>query len=401
MSNLSPCPLKTGRENPGTLTLELITERARFDALEDGWNALFERAGRATQVFQTFNWNWHWANHYLGSSQGGIAGVKLSIVAGYRDGKLVMVWPLVSERVRGITQIFWMGEPVSQYGDVLVDDLADRDSVLAAGWAFLTANAKADIVRLRRVRADSRVAPLIGAAGALPSNKQTAPFLDLASAPDFETYEQRYSSKSRRNRRRLARRLEEAGPVSYKRIAGGKEARSLAVSALDLKARWLDDRGLVSNAIADPRMRAFFADAAEGAVRSTDCIVTALETKGETAAIEVLFPCKGRLAVHVIVFDLKYEKAGVGVLLLEQGIRDAFKAGYDTIDMLAPGDNYKLDWADQSVEVSDWCRPLTLAGHTYARLYLNLVRTHVKKAVEAMPHSLRRLVTGTAASHAA
>ena len=28
-----------------------------------------------------------------------------------------------AERVRGIRQIFWMGEPVSQYGDVVIDDI--------------------------------------------------------------------------------------------------------------------------------------------------------------------------------------------------------------------------------------------------------------------------------------
>ena len=72
-----------------------------------------ERALRArrlpAQVFQTFNWNWHWANHYLGSSEGGITGVELAIVTGRREGKLVMVWPLVTERVRGITQAFCHG----------------------------------------------------------------------------------------------------------------------------------------------------------------------------------------------------------------------------------------------------------------------------------------------------
>ena len=50
---------------PEACTFALITDRAGFDALETDWNDLFWRAGRGSQIFQTFNWNWHWSNHYL------------------------------------------------------------------------------------------------------------------------------------------------------------------------------------------------------------------------------------------------------------------------------------------------------------------------------------------------
>ncbi len=377
------------------LTFELIRDRNAFDALEDEWNALFRRSGHSAQVFQTFNWNWHWANNYLHDAPGGIKGLKLSIIIGRRNGNLIMVWPLVSERIRGITQIFWMGEPVSQYGDVLIDSCADALECLRAGWEFLKSHTTGDVVRLRRVRADAIIAPLLDEIGALASNKQVAPFLDLGSAPDFAAYEQRYSSRSRRNRRRLARRLEETGDVKFVRHKGGAEAAAFAVQALDLKAAWLSDRGLVSHAIADPRMRRFFRDAVADTQRSTNSVVAALTCKGEPAALEVSFTCKGRLAMHVIVFNLAYEKSGAGVLLLEQSIRDGFADGLSTYDMLAPGDNYKLDWSDATVEVLDWCRPLTIAGQTYARFYLGLVRPRMKAMIEAMPQSLRKIVSNS------
>ncbi len=382
-------PVITG----GAIKLSLITTRAAFDALESEWNALFDRAGRGTQVFQTFNWNWHWANHYLSDAPGGIEGLALSIVTGRRDGRLIMVWPLVSERVRGITQIFWMGEPVSQYGDVLIDDVPDALDVMRAGWAFVKDSAKSDIVRLRRVRADAAIAPLLTEIGANITDKQTAPYLDLASAQSFADYEQRYSTRARRNRRRLMRRFEDQGPANFERHKGGAKARELAVKALELKAEWLKDRGLVSHAIADARMSRFFADAADGAQRSTNCVVSALRTNGEPAALEVSFTCKGRLAMHVIVFNLKYEKSGVGVLLLEKSIRDGFADNLAVYDMLAPGDNYKLDWSDATIDVLDWAKPLTLAGRTYAQLYLGFIRTRVKSVIGAMPQSLRRLMT--------
>jgi hypothetical protein len=58
------------------LTIEIVRERARFDELEEAWSDLFRRAAQPHQVFQSFNWLWHWCNHYLDMR------LKLSIVAG-------------------------------------------------------------------------------------------------------------------------------------------------------------------------------------------------------------------------------------------------------------------------------------------------------------------------------
>lgn len=378
---------------PGALELQIITDRAAFDALEADWNDLFDRAGRCTQVFQTFNWNWHWANHYLGEDNGGIPGLKLSIVTARRNGRLIMIWPLVSERVRGITQIFWMGEPVSQYGDVVIDNIPDANDVMRAGWDYLKSHARGDVVRLRRVRADAAVAPLMEEFGAHIADRLKAPYIDLASAPTFAKYEERYSSHARKNRRRLRRRLEERGPVVYERHYGGPQARELAVKSLELKSEWLKSRGLISHAISDARMSRFFADAAGGDDKSTNCIVSVLKSNGEPAALEVAFTCKGRLAMHVIVYDIKYEKSSVGVLLMEMCLADGYKDGLGVYDLLAPGDNYKLDWADNSSDVYDWVKPFTLAGHAYARIYLDLVRPYGKALMKAMPQNLRKIVS--------
>lgn len=379
----------------------LVTTRAGFDALEQDWNELFDRAARGSHVFQSFNFLWHWANHYLAESPGGIPGLTVCIVTARRNGRLIMVWPLVSQRVRGIRQVFWMGEPVGQYGDVIVDDIPDRDDVLRAGWAYLTGAMSFDLVRLRRVRADANVAPLMAELEARVTSRLVAPYLDLSSAKTFADYEQRYSARSRRNRKRLARRIEETGGLNFERVHGGALARDYATAALAHKAVWLKARGLVSNAISDRRMTAFFADAAEGAVRPTDCVVAVLKTGGEFAALDVSFACKGHIAMHVIVYNMKYEKSGAGVLLLEQALRDGYDENLHTYDMLAPGDSYKLDWSDGTIDVLDWAKPVTLAGQAYARVYLEIIRTRLKAAIHAMPNMLRRAATSSYAIVAA
>jgi CelD/BcsL family acetyltransferase involved in cellulose biosynthesis len=96
--------------------------------------------------------------------------------------------------------------------------------------------------------------------------------------------------------------------------------------------------------------------------------------------------------MHVIVFNLKYEKAGAGVLLLERTFAQSFGTNTRTFDLLSPGDSYKLAWADASIGVVDWVIPLSARGWVYARLYLGLARPALKAALDAMPTSLRRLV---------
>jgi CelD/BcsL family acetyltransferase involved in cellulose biosynthesis len=287
-----------------------------------------------------------------------------------------------------------MGEPVSQYGDVLIDEVADSEAILGAAWQFIARHSGADVVRLRKVRADAAVAPFLSAIGGIATDKLGAPYLDLASAPSFAEYEKRYSSGARRNRKRQRRRLEERGTVGIEAYTHGAVAGRLARTAIDLKRVWLAERGLVSPAFADTRIDDFFADVASGVVRPAGCRVLAMRCGDTPAALEIGLTCKGRAAIHVIVYDREFEKAAAGNLLMEDSIRRACDAGLTTFDLLAPADSYKMDWADGVVEVSDWVAPLSLAGQVYGRIYLAFFRHFAKKAIAALPAPMRRAVAG-------
>lgn len=372
-------------------TLDLVTTRDEFNALERSWNALFERAGRNTQLFQSFNWLWHWANHFLPKQ--GSSGPQLAIVTAHIDDRLVMVWPLVSERVGPVTRLTWMGDPVSQYGDVLMDDLPDASDLLREAWTFVTRRTGANVVQLRKVREDSVIAPLLPALGAQITAELKAPYLDLTSAPDFAEYEKRYSSGARRNRKRQRRRLEERGTIALEWHTNGARAEALTAEAFTFKHAWLRQRGIISPALADPRTERFFADVTRSDTRPAGCHVLALTCDGRPVALEIGLRCKGRTAIHIITYDLDYEKTAAGSLLMEDGIRRAKDDGIAVFDLLAPGDGYKLEWADDSVVVRDWAVPTSLLGRAYAVVYLGLAKTAVKRTLDAMPVGVRRKLT--------
>jgi CelD/BcsL family acetyltransferase involved in cellulose biosynthesis len=382
------------RPATGPIEFEIIKDRSGLDNLETDWNALFARAGRSHQLFLTFNWLWHWCNHYL-QEVGARRAAQLSVVTARRDGRLVMVWPLVSERTHGLTALSWMGDPVSQYGDVLIDDVSDAPAILRQSWEYVRKNIPADVVRLRKVRADAAVAPLLAELGGQVTERLEAPYLDLASAKDFAAYEQRYSGGARRNRRRLFRRLDELGTITFEALTSGAEVRELITLAIELKRKWLATRGLVSKAIADDKFTRFFSDVAAAEERPAGCRVAVLKTAGRPVAIEVAICCLDRVALHIIVFDLEFEKSGAGTLLLEQSIRNASDSGAACYDLLAPGDAYKMDWADATIVVQDWALPLSTMGWFHARVYLGFMRTRLKRAVTGLPPNLRRNLADT------
>lgn len=357
-----------------SLTIDIVSTRDGFLALEHDWTALFDRAGRGSQVFQTFAFLRHWADVYLDDA------LELAIVTGRRDGRLVMVWPLVLSRVAGIKVLSWMGEPVSQYGDVLVEPGADAAADLAAGFEAVR-GLGADVLSLRKTRADAVIAPFMADLAPLVTQRLTAPFADLTTTPAGASFDTRFPAKDRKNRRRQMRRLEERGAVAFTTLAPGPDAVAAADTAITMKLQWLATRGIAGSAVADARFARFFAAVAGDAENAAGLYVTTLGSAGETVAVAIGFAAKGHLAMHVIAHAASCDKLGVGALLMEHNMARAHAGGLAVFDLLAPGDAYKSNWAERSIEVCDLALPLTLAGGLYARGWLGTLRPALKRAV--------------------
>lgn len=357
--------------------MQLVSTREGFERLEVEWNALFERAGRGEQMFQTFNWLWHWTTHFLTEGASNLA-----IVTVRRSGRLVVILPLVVERVMGLRQIAFMGAPVSQYGDVLADELDDRDAVICGAIEFALRSTRADVLRLAKVRSDALVAPALSCIGARVTSVEDAPFADLKAGGTLDAYQQRFSNKCRKNRQRLERRLGERGAVALDWTLTGRAAADAARTTMILKRAWLRAKGLVSRAFADRSTDAFFADVCAGMQRSAGAQVSLLTSGGEIANAAITVTCKGRQAVHILAYGMKFEKNAAGVLHVEKLVERAFANGVEVFDFLAPRHEYKMEWSDGAVKVADYAMPVTLAGTIYTKGYLGFFREHLKSLLK-------------------
>ncbi|MEM8743883.1 MAG: GNAT family N-acetyltransferase [Pseudomonadota bacterium] len=393
----SAATAKSGRSAVGRHTdgiaLDVIADMAGFEALEAEWNDLFERTARSHQLFQSFNWNWHWCRSYLDQDASRSA-LRLSIVVGRRDGRAVMIWPLIADRHMGVDYVCWMGMPVSQYSDVLVEDAPERMTWLRTAWQFICSELGADMICVPKVREDAVLSTLLHSLDLQPSQETEAPYADLAKAGTYEGYTSRFSARTRKNRRRQRRRLSEKGDVCVEVFTGGIAARDAAQQAIDMKRQWLRKQGLVSKAFSDDCIDSFFSAAVGSPGRPVGCEVAVLKAGGRTAAIAIGVVCKGRHATHICAYNLEsaFAQSGAGCLLTEETIRHCFDDGLEIFDMMGPGDAYKYEWTDSVVKVRDYAVPLTARGHAYAAF--GVCTYAAKAAFETVPQGVRRAFLG-------
>lgn len=382
----SACPAEvcTDTFTPAALgyACDVVRDLEGLEAIAGEWDSLHARCGRGSHVFQSFNWNWHWTRHFLGKPG---CNSELGAVCVRKDGMLVGIWPLRVVRHPGLRVIHWMGEPVSQYGDVLVDPAHASATLLAYGWSQAIAALRADALHIRKVRADANTLPWLQMRRALVTQREEAPYLDLSATPDFATYEERYSAKSRKNRRRLFRRLQGMGEVRIEHFTSGPQARAAALEAIDLKRRTLDNSGRLSMALHDPRFAAFFADTAEAASHPCGCRVTRMTAGDRHVASTIDISFRGHRAAHIIVHAPEFATCGPGLHMVEDWARTAHAEGLSRLDLLAPGHSYKWDWADSSIAVNDYALAITRKGAVFVG-YLARMRPRLKALAEHFAH---------------
>lgn len=383
------------------LQIDVVSDAAALAALAPEWNSLFDRAGQPSQLFQTHAFASHYAETYgLGAASSSPCACRLAIVTARRDGRLVMVWPLVESRRYGVGSLSWLGEPVAQYGDVLLDPSEPANEILQAAFAFISNELRPDAIRLRKVRSDAAVAPFLASLGIAPAGLVVeAPCVTLAAGGS--PFENRQNGKAKKNRRRLKRRLEECGSVVFRELPPGEAAASALAAGLADKRDWLKRRGIVSPALGDPRVDRMLHRVVTDPDRATGCAVFELSLDGRPVAFALGFRCKRRLMLHMITYAADMEKHGVGVLNLEAILRLAEAEGLEAVDLLPPKAEYKLDWADASVAAGDYNICLTVRGRIMSQLVDGAVLPAIKDTIVRLPLPLRRKLAARTLAHTA
>ena len=362
--------------------VEVIETASALDAVSYEWRAI-EQSSNHAAVFQSFPLLQIWARHFCTGSDTG--GLHITIVR--KDGRAILILPLQVSGMSLMRIARIAGDPITQYSEILVDPaFATRETLQVAFNAARAAGIAAIV--FRRVRDDSNLLALAGPILRAPSNRSEAPFVDLSRFADFPAFLASRSRKLRHSLRNRRKHLSKEGEFRFE-IVRGAEARSAVAEALDLKRKWLVQRGAISTAFVDPATRECLLDLAESS--SSGAVIERLVVRGETAAIRFGFKYRGTHFAFMGAYASAFRHASPGKLLTEFCFSGFQERNFSRFDFLPPGGPHKSEWCSDAIGVTDYTLPLTGMGQIYARGYQERLRPALRAVWQRTPETLRSL----------
>ena len=370
---------------------ELVTTATRFGELQSDWNSLDDANAGVTTPFQAHAWLQCWMNAQAVSVEPNCPGLEWTIICGWtQDRRLVVALPLMITQISGIRLLTWLGMPLAQYGDALIHKGWDDCAVIDQALQHARQHVRFDVLSLAKVRGDAAISGAIEQTELVCVEQEEAPYLAFANIKTSSTGAQIGSSKARKNRRRQLRRLHKTFDTEFRLVAPGAEAARIAARAVDMKLNWLRERGLVSSALQCTAAKEFLQTVA--GETDSGCHVFAVICDGRLAAVQIGFLRHGRLAMHMIVFDLEFEKYGIGMLQFANTIEHTASMDLERLDYLAPHARYKAEWSNAAEPISSYAMANSVRGWLYVNIYLKRVRPVLKDLLQNLPLALRRKI---------
>lgn len=373
------------------LRFEVYDTFEEIDRLRNGWLQLHAKGLGQSLHFRSFPWVRHWLRRF-----GHDRSLSLKVLAGFVDDRLVLVWPLMRRSKFGLRCLYWLGEPHTQYGDVLVGDKPEPRTIVANGLEYMRRTDLGDLMFLRRVRAESVLGDVLGEVGHSAEKAYEVPIVNLKEYEGREDYFADLGKAVRKQQRRKRKALSEAGAIRLRVHERGPEAAKAVESAFEFKTAWLKSKGMVSRAIGDERSRHFWTDLALCNCHQSGLYVSELLCGEEPVAIEVALRSSDRHIAHIGSYNLDYERFSPGALHLEEIIGRCIEDGLAVYDFLPPADEYKLRWANTREDVYDFIVPCSRRGQFGKALRITEIDSVLKEGFYRLPLGLRKSVAGLA-----
>ena len=382
---------------------ETLTELQAFDRLETEWRMLEDLPENRFCYFQSFDWCRSWSKAWQ-SSFAERAGDSFGplILTIRKDGQLVSLWPLMRVRGRlGVKLVRFLGEPLSQYGNILVNRSACPPEQINAAFEYPCALGEVDCVILDRMPIASPLARTPGEREVMASEADFSSVLDLTEYGDYETYLASLSKTGRRRRRKSRRALAELGEVEFKLFRAGDEDYSAILrQALRFKLAWLNETGRRQSRIADPRTEATLLTLAGDLENRTGAIAAALFLDGQPIAIEIGMIEKNHYYSYIGAFDLRYANYSPGKIEMDMMIEWSFRNGIEGYDFLANPTDYKDAYTNSRIDLVAVMRSSSLKGRLFLDYWERQLRPAAKRGFLRLPATMRRAIVRVAGSTA-
>jgi CelD/BcsL family acetyltransferase involved in cellulose biosynthesis len=367
------------------LEVQVVDHPSALALVAAEWRTL-EALSPASAVFQSFAHIELWARHFIDASHGNA----LHVAVVRQEGRPLLILPCAVSGSSMLRIARIAGDPVAQFSDILIDPARASRAAFDAALLSLK-DIGVDALLARRVRDDSHFLRLAAPRLRPATARTVAPYADLSAFADFAAYRRSLSKGMRQSLRNRRHHLEKLGDFRFEIWAGGVEARAAVADAVDLKRKWLVQRGNLSSAFVDPATKACLLDLAEST--ESGAVVARLVIGGEAAAIRFGFEHCGTHFAYMSAYDARFAGVSPGKLLMEHVVSGFHERRLSRLDMLPPAGRHKSEWCRLETGAADYTLPLSRAGRAYAEIYQERLRPALKRGFELMPAPLRSLAT--------
>ncbi len=366
-------------------------------SLEPEWRALDAKVDDGFGYFQTFDWCQNWCQYYLeGSAKDDRQ--RLQIVT-FRVGKqLACILPLVeTKRTGGLTILQSIGNPMSQYSNLLLDTDVLSMPKMRDCWQTFSKQVTADAIIFDRLSKDSQMAKVLDEANLIQETEDCSLIMDLEQIENWETFQASFKKSVRRGRRRRYKKIEdEIGEINLEVHFGGTDAYCEAIEmALEFKRVWLKESGRNTSSFSGQHASDFLTSLEGDSAAREGALVYVMTAGGKPIAIELGFLKNRRYYCFLGSFDWSARPYSAGKVQMEQSLKWAIENQISCIDYLGNYEAYQGDWSNTSMDIYSYSAAKSAKGKIYARFWEQGLKPAIKSAFRRLPPALRkRLIAG-------
>ncbi|GHA14471.1 hypothetical protein GCM10007989_06450 [Devosia pacifica] len=293
----------------------------------------------------------------------------------------------------GVQTLETLGDPHSQYANMLCDPTEDPQALGATLIDGLQQNGNVDIALIRALPASSGLGGLLSQRSAIDAEANEAAILDLSQYVSSEAYTASLGKTQKRNRNRRRNHLARHGELLFEVLwPGDVDYRSYLSVCLEMKRRWLSETGRYSAGFALEGYEDFLARLEGNAEDLAGACLSVLKCGDRVVALELGFIRNRHYYAYIGGFDWDLGSHSPGKVQMDMTVCWLIDNGIVAYDLLGNAADYKQSWTNRTVPLVAHTIPFSLRGRIYAALWVRGLRPLAKRFYNRLPEAWRRLM---------
>jgi CelD/BcsL family acetyltransferase involved in cellulose biosynthesis len=364
--------------------LKVLTSLQMLQEHKSLWIDLDKRSTAELVWFQSFEWCFNWM-HQHGQN-------KTPYVLMYiENGKACAVLPLMMSRsFMGVRLLRVLGEPHTQYGNILTENGMLTEGQIQAFRLALSDKNHSDGLVCNYVPETSALSEVLSGSNRIARLDNQSLVMDLAGFKNPAAYENTLSKNVTKNLRRRRKNLEDIGALSFKVLRKGDVGYvEYIAQCVAMKQEWLSKTARLNTGLKHQGHENMLA-AVENDAASGDGPLVFVQSVSETpVAIEIGFLQRGHYYSYMGAFDWNVRQHAPGRLQMHNTLCWLIEQGARSMDLLANPTDYKRDIATRTIALSAYAWTHSASAAAYVHMWTGWTKPLLKKILVMRPASWR------------